>query len=297
MVLVSSLVSPQVVSAIDSVEDIVLLNNNVETNPTVESILNKENALVSDNNKSDKIDSSKSTIDSEEINKFDDLENLNKFDDLENLNTKDNKSMVVDDEKSYITDNNLVNIKIEIGEPQKNENFYTLTNIELENVDNVLGFKIDIITDDLFMVDYILDGKELSTVNKTITFYKEYTSEQVKEILQNIKIYSYSNSNIDVKITLNDRGLSSTSPIESKILTLDGIPVPEVEYSQGSITLGDVVKEGNYYTFPDIEGQFPATYYHPKVIVEVGACNSTTRSFRLPFSLLPQTWATIGSMT
>ena len=110
MVLVSSLVSPQVVSAIDSVEDIVLLNNNVETNPTVESILNKENALVSDNNKSDKIDSSKSTIDSEEINKFDDLENLN---------TKDNKSMVVDDEKSYITDNNLVNIKIEIGEPQK----------------------------------------------------------------------------------------------------------------------------------------------------------------------------------
>ena len=119
MVLVSSLVSPQVVSAIDSVEDIVLLNNNVETNPTVESILNKENALVSDNNKSDKIDSSKSTIDSEEINKFDDLENLNKFDDLENLNTKDNKSMVVDDEKSYITDNNLVNIKIEIGEPQK----------------------------------------------------------------------------------------------------------------------------------------------------------------------------------
>ena len=43
--------------------------------------------------------------------------------------------------------------------------------------------------------------------------------------------------------------------------------------------------------------QFPATYYHPKVIVEVGACNSTTRSFRLPFSLLPQTWATIGSMT
>ena len=147
------------------------------------------------------------------------------------------------------------------------------------------------------MVDYILDGKELSTVNKTITFYKEYTSEQVKEILQNIKIYSYSNSNIDVKITLNDRGLSSTSPIESKILTLDGIPVPEVEYSQGSITLGDVVKEGNYYTFPDIEGHFPATYYHPKVIVEVGACNSTTRSFRLPFSLLPQTWATIGSMT
>ena len=59
--------------------------------------------------------------------------------------------------------------------------------------------------------------------------------------------------------------------------------------------------EGNVKSMAQFFGkdyrQFPATYYHPKVIVEVGACNSTTRSFRLPFSLLPQTWATIGSMT
>lgn len=125
----------------------------------------------------------------------------------ENIETTNNTTLNIDDIKEYSTDDisEISDIAVEsvsLGEAVKSDNYYTFPNAKVETTQEIHGFKIDIETDDLFMVDYILDGKELSTVNKTITFYEEYTSEQVKEILQNIKIYSYSNSDVDVRLLL-----------------------------------------------------------------------------------------------